>query len=330
MKAVVIKQTGPSSVLEWVDLEVPTPGPGQVLIQVGAVSVNPIDTYIRSGMIAMELPNPFIVGCDVAGRVAGVGPGVHQFKEGDRVWGSNQGLLGRQGTFAEFIVVDETWLYSTPGNVQDEEAAAMALVGITAHLGLVFHANLKAGETLFVNGGSGGVGSTVIQMARALGARVLTSAGSEERCRACIHLGAEEAFNYKDTPIAEALKSRLDGGVNVWWETTREPDFDLIVGSLASFGRVVLMAGREARPEFPVGPFYVKNCSMHGFAMFLAPADRQRQCAEDINKWMSQGLIKPRIAEVLPLSEAARAHQLQEENTLQGAGTISGKIVLKP
>src|SRR5207248_7013 len=123
-----------------------------VLVRVKAVAVNPIDTYIRAGAVAMNLPKPFILGCDLAGVVEALGPSVSLFKPGDRVWGSNQGLLGRQGTFAEYAAVSESWLYPTPPNVTDETAAAVALVGITAHLGLFRGADLRREETVFVNG----------------------------------------------------------------------------------------------------------------------------------------------------------------------------------
>lgn len=330
MKAAFIHETGPAANIQFGDLPKPEPRHHQVLVRVTAVSVNPIDTYVRSGLVPMELPKPFVVGCDLAGVVESVGADVTRFKPGDRVWGSNQGLLGRQGTFAEFAAVEECFLYPTPDGVSDEQAAAIALVGVTAHLGLVREARLKPHETIFVNGGSGGVGSTVIQMARALGARVFACAGSDEKVAACRALGAEAVFNYRTQKVGEELKKVAPAGVNVWWETTREPDFDLAVGALAARGRMILMAGREARPPFPVGPFYVKGCSLLGFVMFLATPDEQRRCADDLNRWLAEGKLKARIDRVLPLSEAAQAHQLQEEATIKMSGTITGKIVLKP
>src|SRR5437763_799355 len=113
MKAAYIDRTGPPENIVYGELPAPRPGPAQCLIKVGAVALNPIDTYIRSGLIAMPLPAPFIVGCDFAGTVAEVGSTVTRFKRGDRVWGSSQGLFGRQGTFAEFAAVDENWIYPT-------------------------------------------------------------------------------------------------------------------------------------------------------------------------------------------------------------------------
>ncbi len=237
--------------------------------------------------------------------------------------------MGRQGTFAEYAAVDERWLYHTPAEVTDEQVVAVALVGITAHLGLVRDAQLLSGETIFVNGGSGGVGSTVVQMAKALGAHVITTAGSDENLETCRRLGADLAINYRSDDVAAQVKQFAPEGVNVYWETQREPDFDRSVALLAPRGRMILMAGREARPVFPVGPFYVKGCSLHGFAMFNATPKEQDACAADINRWLVAGQLRANIAREMPLTETAVAHRLQEDNTLRHAGTLSGKIVLR-
>ena len=330
MKAAYILQPGPPASIVYGDLPTPKPGRTQCLVRVGAVSLNPVDTYIRGGAVQMPLPSPFIIGCDLAGTIVEVGEDVTDFQPGDRVWGTNQGLLGRQGTFAEYAAVDEWWLYPTPADVSDEQAAALALVAITAHLGLVRDAQLCSGETLFVNGGSGGVGSAVVQIAKILGARVITSAGSDKKAEVCQKLGADHVILYKSTGVAGPLKKLAPTGVHVWWETLREPDFDLAIGALAARGRMVVMAGRDARPPFPVGSFYVKGCSLHGFVMFLATPDEQQACAEDINQWAGEGRLKGNIDRVLPLSAAAEAHELQEQSTVRQTGALHGKIVLKP
>jgi len=330
MKAAYIQKPGPPESVVYGDLAQPQPTGSQVLVKVGAVAVNPIDTYIRSGAVQMPLPSPFIVGCDLAGTVEAVGPEAKRFKPGDRVWGSNQGLFGRQGTFAEYTAVDECWLYPTPANVSDEHAAAVALVSITAAIGLLHYAKLQTGETLFINGGSGGVGSMVVQMSKAIGAKVVTTAGNQSKVQKCLELGADRAINYKTVDVAAEVKKFAPGGLNVYWETLREPDFDKAVGLLAPRGRMIIMAGRDARAVFPVGPFYVKNCSLHGFAMFNATPDEQRSCAQQINAWLAAGKLKSCIDRVLPLSQTAAAHTLQEESTLAKSCALTGKIVLKP
>ncbi len=330
MKAAYITQTGPPENIHYGDLPAPQPGPRQVLVKVGAVSVNPIDTYIRSGAIGMGVPMPYIVGCDLAGTVEAAGPGVEDFKPGDRVWGSNQGLAGRQGTFAEYAAVDAHWLYPTPKGVSDRDAAATALVAITAHLGLVREAKVQPGEIVFVHGGSGGVGSCVIQIAKALGARVVATAGSEEKAGACRQLGADCVIQYQSQDVSAALAEFAPQGVDIWFETLREQNLDQAVNHLRMRGRLVLMAGRDARPPLPVGPFYVKDCKLLGFAMFNATPDEQRQAAGDINRWLQENKLRARIGRVMKLAEAANAHRLQEENTLRMAGTLAGKIVLEP
>src|ERR1043166_3650611 len=197
MKAAFINQTGPPDVINYGDLSDPKPGQTECLIKVAAVDVNPIDVYIRAGMVPAKLTFPYIIGRDLAGTIVEVGPDVKRFKVGDRVWATGQAVDGRPGVSAEFAAVDERCLYSTPASVKDEDIAALSLVGITAYIGLVTHAKLKAGETLFVNGGSGGVGSCVVQIAKILGAKVITTAGTDQKVKACKELGADVALNYK-------------------------------------------------------------------------------------------------------------------------------------
>ncbi len=331
MKAAYLETTGAPDVIRYGELPTPEPGPGEVRVKVAAAAVNPIDTYIRSGAVKMNLPTPFIPGCDLAGTVDAVGPGVTRFQPGDRVWGSNQGLLGRQGTFAEYCCAGEEWLYPLPPGVSEKDAAAVALVGITAHLGLFWRANLTAGETVFVNGGSGGVGGAVVQMARAVGARVVATVGSVEKAKLARDLGADHVVNYKTDDVAAVVKTATAGkGVDVWYETQPPTDLDRTVELTAPWGRIVVMAGRQARPPFPNGPFYVKGLTLYGFAMFNVPAALQRKAAEDINRWLAGGQLKAVIGREFPLSQAAAAHRLQEENTLGKAGTLSGKIVVLP
>lgn len=329
MKAAFITETGPADTLQIGELPDPTPDPGQVVIRVYASAINPIDTYIRNGTIAMELPQPFVPGCDAAGVVESVGPGVKRLSIGDRVWCTNQGLLGRQGTLSELIAVDEHWTFKLPEPVPYEDAAACALVGVTAHLGLFREAQLEPGETVLIIGGSGGVGSMVVQMAAATGARVITTAGSEAKAQVCRDLGAEEVILYKDESIADRTKAFAPDGVNVLWETRREPDFDMAIDLMAGRGRMVLMAGRDAKPAFPVGPFYVKECSLHGFVMFKATPMEMKNAAEDISQWLASGKLSANISARFSLDEAAQAHALQESATLEDSSQLAGKIIVK-
>jgi NADPH2:quinone reductase len=331
MKAAFFDETGGPEVIQYGELPKPSPKAGEVLVRVKAADVNPIDIYIRSGAVAMNLPKPFIPGCDLAGTVEAVGPSSPRFKPGDRVWGSNQGLLGRQGTFAEYACVAEEWLHRIPPNIKDTEVAAAALTGITAHLGLFRLAQLRAGEIVFVNGGTGGVGSMVVQMTKAGGAKVITTVGSPEKAAKCRARGADRVLNYKTEDVPAGIRNfTQDKGVQVWFETLREPDFQKIVPLMAQRGRIIIIAGRQAQPVFPVGPFYVKDLSLFGSAMFNASPEEQRLCAEDINRWLGEKKLQAEIGKTFPLSEAAAAHRLQEDNTLHKVGTLIGKIVVLP
>lgn len=330
MKAAYINQTGGPENIIYGDLPDPKIGPTECLVKVAAVDVNPVDLYIRSGAVATKLNFPYILGRDLAGKVIATGANLKRFKVGDRVWCTGQGWDGRQGTFAELAAVDEIWLNPISGNVTDEDIAAVSLVGVTAHVGLVGRAKLKAGETLFVNGGTGGVGSSVVQMAKTIGARVITTVGSDEKAAKAREFGADVVINYKTEDVTAAIQRAAPNGVDVWWETLREPDFEKTFSLLAMHGRMIVMAGRDARPIFPVGQFYSKNLSVLGFVILNSAIEDLQAAALDINQWMSTGKLKAQIDRVLPLSQAAEAHRLQDESTIKKTSALTGKIILKP
>jgi NADPH2:quinone reductase len=136
-------------------------------------------------------------------------------------------------------------------------------------------------------------------------------------------------LNYKTDDVPAGVREATgEQGVQVWYETQREPDFEKTIPLLSKRGRMVVMAGRQARPVFPVGPFYTKDLALYGFAMYNATPDEQRRCAEDINRWLAEKKVHAVIGRTFPLSEAAAAHRLLEENTLHRAGTLAGKVVL--
>jgi len=170
----------------------------------------------------------------------------------------------------------------------------------------------------------------VLQMAKRCGATVITTAGSTEKAARCRELGADVVINYNTEDELEAILAAAPDGVDVFWETLREPNLEGIISVMKEYGRIVIMAGRDARPEFPVGPFYVKCLKLMGFVMFKANDEALRACADDINQWLSDGSLKANISQVLPMSEAAAAHQMQEDSTLNQSGGTAGKIVLIP
>ncbi len=331
MKAACITEHGPPENLQIRDVpDIDTPADDELLIDITVSAVNPIDTYLRSGSVGGTIDGFWIPGCDFAGRVAAVGANVSQFAPGDRVWGSNQSLSGRQGTLAERIAVSEQWVYPIPDSVTDEAAAAGALTGITAHLGLHLHGNLAPGEVVFVHGGTGGVGSAVIQLARLHNARVITTVGTAEKAAIAADLGADCVIRYDCENVSERVREAAaeHGGVSLWYETLRTPSPETTIPLLARRGRMIIMAGRDARPILPAGPLYVNDLRIIGFAMFNASADEQRVCAECLNRAAAEGRFRPVIGHLFSLEQAAAAHRLQEDNTIHGAGTLCGKIVV--
>ena len=332
MKAAYFTHCGAPEVIEYGDVPLPIPGRGEVLVKVMAASVNPIDTYIRSGKVRASLAAKQIPGSDLAGIVESTGPGCVQFRPGDRVWCSNQGLFGLQGTCAEYCAVAEQWLYAIPDGVDFQTAAAGAMVGLTAHLGLFLHGGLASGEVVFVNGGTGGVGSAVLQLAVAAGATVITTVGSPAKAEICRQLGATAVIQYRTDDIDQRFQEILSttGSINLWFETLRTPSLDRCIALMAKRGRLILMAGRDARPEFPMGPFYTRDLRAQGFAMFNASAEEQRAAAESLNQQLKTGAWKPLIGRCLPLSRTAEAHRIQESGTIDGSAELMGKIVLIP
>ncbi len=324
MKAAYIDAPGPPEAIRFGELPTPEVRPGTILVRVDAVCVDPIDVYIRSGSFKIALPSPFVIGRDLVGRVEQVGSGASKFKVGDRVWCNNQGYDGRQGTFSEFALIEERLLYPLPAGVNEQQAVAFVHSACTACLGLQ-RAQPRAGETLFVNGGAGNVGSALIQMAKGRGLRVAATAGNPEGLEWCRSIGAEAVANYHEDDLDAVLKKFAPDGVDTFWDTSGQPDFDAAINRLATGGRIIVMAGLNARPPFPVGPFYVKGCSMHGFAITHAKEEELAMSAEAIVDWMAQGKLKVRIDRVLPLSEAQIAHRLVEEHA-----PLAGKIVLTP
>ena len=322
MKAAVISKPGPPDSIRYVDLEPPEVASRQVLVRMSCVTVDGVDTYIRGGSYPIDLPSPFIIGRDMVGTVLEVGSEVERYRPGDRVWCNNQGYAGRQGTFAELLAIDEGLLYRLPDEVEETTAVALLHAMLTASVGLLGRADLQPGESLFVRAGSGSVGSAALQMARALGCKVAVTAGPEASASWCRELQADRVIRYKEEPLAEALREFAPDGVDVYWDLTTQADLQLAADHTARRGRILLSSGLARVAELPVGKFYTRNLSLHGFTVTdQSPAELARW-ADVINAHLPA--MKARIDDVLPLSQAAEAHRRFE------AGVLEGKIVLKP
>lgn len=322
MKAAYINETGPSEVIKIGDLPQPQVDEQHVLVNVEAVAVNPIDTYIRSGSYKLELPLPFIIGRDMVGTVVDVGASANQFKRGDKVWCNNQGYAGRQGTFAEYVSIDQQLLYHLPPGVAPINALASVHSALTSVLGLSIKAQLSKGETLFINGGSGNVGTCATQLAKSMGATVIVTAGSDDKAAYCKECGADAVVNYKKENLIEGVRKHAPSGVEVYWDLTRSPDAQTALNLVKDRGRILLSSGMAHETKFKVGDFYTHNISMFGFTITNLNVEELAEYAEIINKELVKSTFSTRIARTLSLDEAVLSHQLLEKDDTVGKVVI--------
>jgi NADPH:quinone reductase-like Zn-dependent oxidoreductase len=319
-RAAYITRLGPPEEIRWGELPGPVAGPEDVIVRTLAVAVNPVDTFVRSGRYATPTPFPFVVGRDLVGEVVRPGPG---FSAGDRVWCNSLGHGGRQGSFAEHVAVPADRLYRLPDGAGAEESVAVLHPAATAYLALFRHARLRLGETVYVAGAAGNVGDALVRLATAAGARVIASARpeDEERVRSA---GAVAVCDYRGPSLPARLREAAPDGVDVHVDTSGRHDLAAAVDLLARGGRVVLLAGTDARATLPVGPLYVKDGRLLGFVISNAPVADLAEAARAINALLAAGALPARIAGVLPLREAAEAHRRLE------SGTVRGRLVLRP
>ncbi len=324
MKAAFINDFGPPEAIAYGELPEPNVRRQDVLVKIKAVTVDPIDTYIRSGSYRTAITFPFIVGRDLTGTVVRTGEDVVNFRPGDVVWANNQGYAGRQGTFAEYCSVDESLLYHLPANIDPVPAVAVLHSGLTAVLGLQFKAHLRAGESVFVNGGDGNVGTAILQIAKAHGARVAVTAGNPEKAAWCRELGADVVIDYKIQNVRQSVRDFSAAGVDIYWDTTLKPDLVQAVDVTAQRGRIILIAGRSHESVLPAGPFYLKNLTLYGFTVTDATPAELSEYAREINRHLERGILNAKIACAMPLRDAAKAHRMVEN------GGLFGKVVLLP
>jgi NADPH:quinone reductase-like Zn-dependent oxidoreductase len=331
MRAAYIEQFGSADEIRVGELPVPQAGPGDVLVRVAAVAVDPIDTYIRAGKYPVTAPFPFIIGRDLVGEVVHKGAGATRFASGQRVWCNSLGYDGRQGSFAEYVPVAQERLYPLPEHIDPLRAVAVFHPAATAFLGLVRHlSGVHLGQVVLVGGRTGNVGSAVVQLAAAMGARVVATAHGAEDAAWSRTCGAHDGFDYADPDLADAVRAVAPDGVDVVWNTSGHDDMDMEVRLLAHGGRLVLIAGLDQRPRFPVGPFYTKDARAVGFTITTAAPTEMSEAATAINALLAAGRLRMRIARVLPLTEARAAHRLVEGSGPGGqAGEkVKGRVVV--
>lgn len=324
MRAAHVTELGPPDNIRLGELDIPQPGPSDVLVRVYAAAVNPVDTFVRSGAYPTPTPFPFVVGRDLVGEVTALGSGAAGFALGERVWCNSIGHDGRQGAVAEYALVPVERLYRLPEDVDPVTVVAVAHPTATAHLALFTHGGLTAGETVYVAGGAGHVGGAAITLAARAGARVIASSGADD-LDYCRGLGADTVLDYRDPDFGERLYAAVPGSVDVHLNTAGKHDLGLAVDVLAPRGRIVLMAGIDATPEFPVGRLYTRGGSTVGFAISNATIPELAGAARRINQLLVLGALAPRDVEVLPLESTAEAHRRVESGELRGS-----RIVLVP
>ncbi len=330
MKAIVLTGAGGPEQLAVADL--PTPAierDDQVLVRLRAASINPIDTKIRQAPerfpVAAERP---VLGCDGAGVVEAVGAAVEGFAPGDEVWFCQCGFNGRQGTYAEYALVDACFLAPKPKSLSFEQAAALPLVAITAWESLHDRAGLEAGERVLVHGGAGGVGHVAVQLAAAAGAKVAVTVSTPEKARFVEALGAELAILYRERDFVEATLEWSGGeGADLVLDTVGGEVMEKSFAAVAVYGDLVTILGAPAGLDLGVARKrnirFTQELMLTPIMMELDSAKAHqgeilRHCAE----LCDQGRLRAEVAAALPLERAAEAHRLLEQEH------PAGKVVL--
>lgn len=322
MKVIQISATGGPEVLRRVDLPIPEPGPGQVLIRVEAVGVNFIEIYFRKGTYKAALP--LVPGTEAAGTVEELGPGVTGFAIGDAV--ASVGVLG---SYAEYALVPAAQLVKTPPDLDPEKAVAAMLQGMTAHY--LSHSTypLKPGDTALIHAGAGGVGLLLTQMAARLGARVLATVSTETKAKLAREAGAAEVILYNDQDFETEVK-RLTGnrGVDVVYDSVGRTTFEKSLNSLRPRGMLVLFGGSSG----PVPSFDLIQLSSKGSLFITRPTlwhyltnrEELEWRAGEVLGWAKSGQLQLRTEHIYPLDQAAQAQIALEERQ------TTGKILLEP
>jgi NADPH2:quinone reductase len=326
MKAVEISAYGKPDVLRLGERPAPAPGAGELLIRVAASGVNRPDVLQRTGNYPVPPGASDIPGLEVAGEIlAGDQQALEQagFKLGDRVC-----ALVAGGGYAELCVAPVGQCLPVPRGLNDVEAASLPETFFTVWSNVFDRVKLQAGETVLIQGGTSGIGVTAIQMAKALGATVIATAGSDEKCQACRELGADHAINYKTQDFAAEAKKLTGGtGVNVILDMVAGSYVAREVECLAEDGRLVIIAVQGGvKSEFNAGLVLRKRLAITGSTLRPRPVEFKAAIARSLKAkvWplLENGAIKPVIHSVFPAAEAAKAHELMESNR------HIGKIVL--
>ena len=319
MKAIRVKEFGGPEVLRLEDVPTPQADSGQVLVRIHATGVNPVETYIRAGKYARLPQLPYTPGNDGAGVVEQVGPGVIEFKPGDRVYTAGS----VSGTYAEFALCKTEQVHPLPGNVSFAQGAAMGTPYATAYRGLLQRADARPGETVLVHGASGGVGTAAVQLARARGLRVFGTAGSDEGFKIAREQGAHEVFDHRAPDHFEQVMKATGGrGVDVIVELLANVNLGRDLTILAKRGRVAII-GSRGRVEIDPRDTMQRDVDLRGMVLPNTPPEEMASIHAALVAGLENGTLRPVIGKEFPLADAAQAHRAVLE-----PGAV-GKIVLR-
>ncbi len=321
--AIRIERTGGPEVLQWQAVQVGAPGPGEVLVRHAAVGVNFIDVYHRSGLYPLQLPSG--IGLEGAGVVEAVGAEVGEFAAGDRVAYCH----GPLGAYAQSRVMPARVLVKLPQGIEFDTAAAMMLKGLTAQFLLRRTRRLQAGDVALFHAAAGGVGLIAGQWAKALGVRLIGTAGSDDKCRMALHNGYAHCINYRSEELVSRVKELTGGkGVSVVYDSVGRDTWERSLACLQPFGLMVSFGNASG----PVPPVTLQDLAARGSLYVTRPtlmthlADRatQLEMSAELFDMVLSGKVRPHIGQRLALSEAAAAHRALESRA------TTGSIVLQP
>lgn len=334
MRVMSIHKAGEIETLQLKDFDKPSISePNQVLIQVFAAGVNPIDTKLRANGVFFPDAYPAVLGCDGAGVVEAVGADVTEFSAGDPVYycygGLGQQHMGQsQGNYAEYIVVPAEFIAAKPDSLGYLQAAAVPLVLITAWEALFDRAGLQSGQKVFVHAGSGGVGHVAIQLAKIAGCDVATTVSNDEKAAFVRELGADKVIDYTKEDVAESLLAWTDGkGVDIAFDTVGGAAFKQLIPAMAHYSDLVSIL--QVPDDVDWETLRLKNVRVSQELMLTPMLSELKEGAahhaailEQCAQLIDDKQLKIHIAKVLPLEDAAQAHKLIEE------GHMQGKVVL--
>ncbi|HXE46971.1 MAG TPA: NADPH:quinone oxidoreductase family protein [Ramlibacter sp.] len=308
--------------LQWKEMPTPNPKAGEVLIEIKAASLNFPDLLIVQNKYQMKPPLPFVPGSEYAGVIAAVGDGVTQLKVGQSV-----ACLSGTGGFATHTIAPAALCMPLPPGFPHVDAAAFIMIYATSHHALVDRGQLKAGETVLVLGAAGGVGTSAIQVAKVMGARVIAAASSDEKCALCKSIGADSTINYGREDLREAIKKLTDGkGVDVVYDPVGGDLAEPALRSVGWRGRYLIIGFASGSiPSLPLNLPLLKGSSLVGvFWGSFAKHEPKANAAmfAELARWYAEGKIKPVIDRTMPMAElkAAFAHM--------GSRTVKGKLVM--